>query len=124
LSLPDAHINYDCPSHRFSHTAASPTVDNSEHRPTSVTMAKKLTKPSSDPSPSPELLEAQVEPSTAAKTAPNGKKRKASSGAAPTPKRTKKAAPRKKKQVDTAPLEERTTDIDLNIGAHVSVAGG
>jgi AP endonuclease-1 len=37
---------------------------------------------------------------------------------------TKKTTTRKKKEVDTSPLAERTQDTPLVLGAHVSAAGG
>jgi AP endonuclease-1 len=37
---------------------------------------------------------------------------------------TKKATTTRKKQVDLAPLAERTSDTNLRVGAHVSTAGG
>lgn len=35
-----------------------------------------------------------------------------------------KKAPRKKKDTNSAPLADRTTDTNLRVGAHVSIAGG
>jgi AP endonuclease-1 len=37
---------------------------------------------------------------------------------------TKKTTTRKKKEIDTSPLAERTQDTPLVLGAHVSAAGG
>jgi AP endonuclease-1 len=90
-------------------------------------MARKaLERSDSSLSPPPEKLATPAD----TKVAVNGRKRKADA-TAETPKPNKRAAAtkkatttRKKAQEDAPPVEERTTDTKLRVGAHVSVAGG
>ncbi|KAJ4347763.1 DNA-(apurinic or apyrimidinic site) lyase [Ascochyta clinopodiicola] len=108
-------------------------------------MARKAAEASdSSLSPAPEDIAVPAEIEAKAKAATNGKKRKAETTVKTTidTKRSKKApvdavkveavaTPAKKKvtrakksKEPVPPLEERTTDSKLRIGAHVSVAGG
>lgn len=94
-------------------------------------MARKLDSADTDSSLSPvadDIIE-QVESKAEVAPPANSKKRKAAgeTTAPKTTKRTKKATattPVNKKKNSQAPFAERTTDTDLLIGAHVSIAGG